>query len=157
MPSYWHIVNIKDARLMVRSRLYTACNEGDRWSRPITTKQCGEVQGRRMDRVDERNLRACYLCEAVQGQNRVFMTESLHHMLITCPNVRMEALRVKLKDDLSLLCATEDGLHERPLPVTVWSQSVMWSLVLLCTASESLLVQVRRSARRREARWLLAM
>ena len=68
-------------------------------------------------------------------------------MLIMCPNVKMEALRVKLKADLHLLCATEDGLRERPLPEL--SQSVMWSLMMLCTTSESF--PVRRSARRREA------
>ena len=71
------------------------------------TKQCGEVQGRRIDRIDERNRRACYLCESVQGQHGIFMVESLHHMLITCPNVGMEALRVKLKADLGMLGATE--------------------------------------------------
>ena len=78
-----------------------------------------------------------------------YMPESLHHMLIMCPNVKMEALRVKLKADLLLLCATEDGLRERPLPGL--SQSVMWSLMMLCTTSESFPIQVRRSARRRGA------
>ena len=77
------------------------------------------------------------------------MPESLHHMLITYPNVKMEALRVKLKADLHMLCATEDGLHERPLPEL--SQSLIWSLMMLCTTSESFPMQVRRSVRRREA------
>ena len=113
------------------------------------TMKCGGVPGRRVERIDERNLRACYLCEAVQGQHGVYMPESLHHMLIMCPNVKMEALRVKLKADLLLLCATEEGLRERPLPGL--SQSVMWSLLMLCTTSESFPIQVRRSARRREA------
>ena len=45
--------------------------------------------------------------------------------------------------------ATEDGLRERPLPEL--SQSVMWSLMMLCTTSDSFPIQVRRSARRREA------
>ena len=73
------------------------------------------------------NLRACYLCEAVQGQEGVFkkvMPESLHHVLISCLNVRMEELRVKLKEDLRVLCATEDGLRDHPMPAL--SQSVMW-------------------------------
>ena len=56
---------------------------------------------------------------------------------------------MKLKADLLLLCATEEGLRERPLPGL--SQSVMWSLLMLCTTSESFPIQVRRSARRREA------
>ena len=112
--------------------------------------KCGGVPGRRVERIEERNLRACYMSEAVQGQHGVYMPESLHHMLIMCPNVKMEALRVKLKADLQfLLCATEDGLRERPLPEL--SQSVMWSLLMLCTTSESFPIQVRRSARRREA------
>ena len=88
-----------------------------------------------MERIDERNLRACYLCEAVQGQHGVYMPELLHHMLITCPNVKMEALGVKLKGDLYLLCATEDGLREHPLPDL--SQSVLWSLMMLFLTSES--------------------
>ena len=70
-------------------------------------------------------------------------------MLIMCPNVNMVALRVKLKADLLSLCATEDGLREHPIPEL--SQSVMWSLLLLCTTSESFPIQARRSARRREA------
>ena len=59
------------------------------------------------------------------------------------------SFRVKLKADLHFLCATEDGLRERPLPEL--SQSVMWSLMMLCTTSESFPMQVRRSARRRKA------
>ena len=113
------------------------------------TKQCGEIQGRRIDRIDERNRRACYLCEAVQGQHGIFMVESLHHMLITCPNVGMEALRVKLKADLGMLGATEDGLRDHPMPEM--SQSVMWAIMLLRTTSESLPVHLRQSARLREA------
>ena len=71
-------------------------------------------------------------------------------MLITCPNVKMEALRVELKAiSIIMLCATEDGLRERLLPDL--SQSVMWSFMMLCTKSESFPMQVRRSARRREA------
>ena len=54
-------------------------------------------------------------------------------MLIMCPNVKMVALRLKLKADLLSLCATEDGLREHPIPGL--SQSVMWSLLMLCTAS----------------------
>ena len=60
----------------------------------------------------------------------------------------MEALRVKLKDDLGVLCTAEDGLRERPVPAL--SQSVMWSLMLLCTTSESLPPQVRQRERLRE-------
>ena len=98
-----------------------------------------------MDRIDNSNLWACYLCEAVQGQEGVFMPESLYHMLISCPNVRMEVLRVKLKEDFGALCATENGLRDRPIPAL--SQSVMWSLKLLCTTSESFPARARRSAR----------
>jgi len=57
----------------------------------------------------------------------------------------MEALRVKLKVDLGALCVAEDGLRDRPMPVL--SQSVMWSLMLLCTTSESFPTELRRSAR----------
>ena len=149
MPSYWHLHNVKDARLFGRARLHTGPNEGDRRTRAITTKDCGEVRGRRVDRIERRNLRACYLCEEVQGQPGVFMPESLHHMLVTCPNPRMETLRAKLKVDLLGLCATEDGLSVHPLPAL--SQSVMWSLMMLCTTSESFPVQPRRSARQRAA------
>ena len=76
-----------------------------------------------------------YLCDAVYGQDGVFMPESLYYMLISCPHVGMEALRAKLKVDLGALCVAEDGLRDRPLPML--SQSVMWSLMLLCTTSES--------------------
>ena len=53
--------------------------------------------------------------------------------------------RGKLKLDLVALCAAEDGLRDRPVPVL--SQSVMWSFILLCTTSESVPTEVRRSAR----------
>ena len=72
MQPYWHIYNVEDARPMVRVRLHTGPNEGDRRSRAITTKKCGEVQGRQVERNEERNLRACYLCEAVQGQHGIY-------------------------------------------------------------------------------------
>ena len=146
---YWHIYDVEDARPVVRARLHTGPNEVDRRSRAITTKKCGEVQGRRVERIEERNLRACYLCEAIQGQHGVYMPESLHQMLITCPNVKMETLRMKLKGDLQLLYAMEDDLREHPLPDL--SQSVMWSLMMLCTTSESFPMQVRWSERRRGA------
>ena len=73
------------------------------------------------------------------------MPESLYHMLISCPHVGLEALRVKMKVDIGTLCAAEDGLRDRPMPML--SQSVMWSLMLLCTTSESVPKEVRRSAR----------
>ena len=37
-------------------------------------------------------------------------------MLITCPNVEMEALRVKLSADLHMLCATDYGRPPRAAP-----------------------------------------
>ena len=78
----------------------------------IITKQCGDVEGRGVDRIDDSNARACYLCDAVDGQHGVFMPESLHHMLISCPHVGLVALRVKFKADLGTLCAAEDGLRK---------------------------------------------
>ena len=72
MPSYWHIYNVKDVRLMARARLHSACNEVAQRIRSITTKQCGEVQGRVVDRIDNSNLRACYLCEAAKGQEGMY-------------------------------------------------------------------------------------
>ncbi len=145
MPSYWYIDDVKASRLMLRARLHCACNELYQRIRFIITKQCGDVQGRGVDRINDSNSRACYLCDAVNGQDGVFMPESLHHMLVSCPHGKMEALRVKLKVDLGTLCAAEVGLHNHPMPIL--SQSVMWSLMLLCTTSESVPREVRRSAR----------
>ena len=50
MPSYWHIDNVKDARLTLRARLHSVFNEAARKIRFITTKQCGEAKGRAADR-----------------------------------------------------------------------------------------------------------
>ena len=75
-----------------------------------------------MDRIEERNLRVCNLCEAVLGQPGVFMSESLYHMLIGCPNVKMKALRKKLKDDLGVLCASNDGRCQLPIPELISRQ-----------------------------------
>ena len=83
-----------------------------------------------MDRIDDSNARACYLCDAVDGQDGVFMPESLHHMLISCPHVGMVALRVKLKADLGALCAAEDGLRDRPLPLLSQSVTVVAYVVM---------------------------
>ena len=88
---------------MLRARLHCACNELYQRIRFIITKQCGDVQGRGVDRIDDSNARACYLCDAVDGQDGVFMPESLYYMLISCPHVGMEALRAKLKVDLGTL------------------------------------------------------
>ena len=43
MQPYWYIYDVEDARPVVRARLHTGPNEGDRRSRAITTKKCGEV------------------------------------------------------------------------------------------------------------------
>ena len=92
-------------------------NEGDQRGRAIMTTKCGGVPGGRVERIDERNLRACYLCEAVrQGQHGVYIPESLHHMLIMCPNVKMEALRVKLKADLLFTALRNRGRPPRAPP-----------------------------------------
>ena len=72
MQPYWHIYDVEHARRTARARLQTGANEGDQRGRTIMTMKCDGVPGRRMARIDARNLRACYLCEAVQGQHGVY-------------------------------------------------------------------------------------
>ena len=54
--------------------------------------------------VKDRTLRACYLCKPIMGQPGVFHSESLYHMLVSCPHENMFELRSRLIDDVKNLC-----------------------------------------------------
>ena len=68
-PNCWHAYDVEHARREARVRLQTGPNEVDQRGRAIMSMKCGGLPGMRVERIEERNLRACYLCEAVQGQH----------------------------------------------------------------------------------------
>ena len=57
---------------------------------PITLKQLdGQHHAIVRNKIDDRALRACYLCGEINGQPGVFESESLYHMLVECPHPSM--------------------------------------------------------------------
>ena len=66
--------------------------------------------------MENRTLRACYLCEAIFGQPGVFESESLHHhMFMVCPHVSMFNVRERLKTNVKNMCQMEaDPLSPKP-------------------------------------------
>ena len=90
-------------------------NEGSLRRRPITPKQPDRRWVPRIGRVQDRTLRACYLCEVIFGQPSVFESESLYHMLMVCPHASMLNVRERLKTDLKNLCQMDaDPLSPKP-------------------------------------------
>ena len=89
-----------------------ACNEGAVRCRPITLKQPDGHHHAidRKDRIDNIALRACYLCDEINGQPGVFESESLYHMLVQCPHPSMVFCRERLKHDVVELSSSGESI-----------------------------------------------
>jgi hypothetical protein len=115
--------------------------------RPITPKQPDRSVVPRIGRVQDRTLRACYLCEAIHGQPGVFESESLYHMLMVCPNLSMLNVRERLKTDLENLCLMDaDPMSLKP---PEFGEPEMWAVMMLCTTAASLPPQPLQNGRGR--------
>ena len=122
--------------------LDVAWNEGSLRRRPIASKQPDRRVVPRIGRVDDKTLRACYLCEAIYGQPCVFESESLYHMLMVCPHESMSSARKSLKTDVENLCQLEAG----PLFPTPpeFGDSEIWAVMMLCTCKHTTSATARR-------------
>ena len=97
------------SRAMLRVRLDVAWNEvAVRMIPSMPKRSCTQKRGC-YERIQDRNLRACYLCDAIHGQPGIFESDSLYHMLMECPNPVLQEWRSDLKKavvDLSNLETT---------------------------------------------------
>ena len=91
MPPYWHVHDIAAARAMLRIRLDVACNEVAMRYNPAMSNRSSKRKEVWHGRIQDRRLRACYLCDAIYGEPGIFESESLYHMLIECPHEALKA------------------------------------------------------------------
>ena len=96
MPPYWHVHDIAASRAMFRIRLDAACNEVAVRYKPAMSNRSSKRKVWH-GRIQDRRLRACYLCDAIYGQPGVFESESLYHMLVECPHPTLQDWRSDLK------------------------------------------------------------
>ena len=140
MPPYWRVHDTVAARAMLRIRMDVAWNEVAVRMIPSTPKRSCTQKRRIYERIQDRNLRACYLCDEIHGQPGMFESESLYHMLIECPNPVLQEWRSDLKKavvDLSKLETTVAQSEDPP----AFNDSEMWAVMLLCMSTKSLPVQ----------------
>jgi hypothetical protein len=140
IPMYWHVHDILNARTMARIALDTAWNEGAQRRRPIMPKRLDGSVVLRILGVKDRTLSACYLCEELFGQPGIFESESLYHMLMTCPHESMQELRERLRDDVKNLCQMDVDLQFPEPPEftdSCFGISEMWAVMMLCTTAAS--------------------
>ena len=99
----------------------------------------------RIGRVEDKTLRARYLCKAIFGQPGVFESELLYHMLMVCPHVSMFTARERLKTGVENLCQVEAG-PIFPKPASEFGVSEIWAVMMLCTSAASLSPQPPQDA-----------
>ena len=152
LPAYWNMFCVQTARAMLRVRLNMACNEGAARSRPITPKQL-DGQHHAVDRkgrIDDRTLRACFLCDEINGQPGVFESASLYPICwLNCPHpARMVFCREPPEAVTMLpveLSRSDEAILQSPQP-PLFDQSEMWAVMMLCTSSVSFPVQPQMAA-----------
>ena len=101
----------------------------------MSKRSCKQKEGC-YERIHDRWLRACYLCDAIYGQPGIFESKSLCHMLIECPHPALRGWRRDLEKavvDLSRL--EETRLQANSCPV--FHESELWAVMLLCMSTDS--------------------
>ena len=140
MPPYWRVHDTVAARAMLRIRMDVAWNEVAVRMRPSTPKRSCTQKRRIYERIQDRNFRACYLCDEIHGQPGMFESESLYHMLIECPNTVLQEWRSDLRKAVVDLSKLETTLAQSEDP-PAFNDSEMWAVMLLCMSTKSLPVQ----------------
>ena len=113
-----------------------AWNEGAMRMKPAMPKRsCTQKKGC-YERIQDKSLRACYLCDAIHGQPGIFESESLYHMLIEGPNPVLRTWRSDLKKAVVDLSNLETTLSQSKNPPS-FNESEMWAVMLLCMSTES--------------------
>ena len=106
-----------------------ACNEGAlRSNLPCILKQRGgQHHAFVRKKIEDRALRACYLCGEFNGQPDAFESESMYHMLVESPHPSMALCRGRLKRDVFPLSRSDEVVLQSPL---AFDQSEMWAVML---------------------------
>ena len=119
------------ARRVLQSRLDAAPNEGAMRRMPRQVKGTRQVQTQ-LPRIPE-HLRACYLCDAVDGVDGVYWPETIEHVLLTCPFY--QEIRIKLVRRLQRL-STEAATVEVTKDVLAPNfedPASLFAVIFLCT------------------------
>ena len=136
MPPYWHVHDVAAARAMLRVRLNVAWNECAVRMKPAMPKRsCKQKEGC-YERIHDRWLRACYLCDAIHGQSGIFESESLYHMLMECPHEALKDWRRDLrKAVVDLARLDETKLQAKSCPG--FNEAELWAVMMLCMSTDS--------------------
>ena len=132
MPPYWNIHDVAASRAMLRIRLDVAWNEGAMRMKLIQSKRSWKHDKGCFERIEDKRLRACYLCDAIYGQPGIFESESLYHMLIECPHQMLRTWRNDLRKAITDL--SKEFQVQGP---TFNRESELWAVMLLCTSTDS--------------------
>jgi len=126
LQPYWYLTDARLARWLVQVR-FDQCPTEDFWRTTLHGNQC--------PRIDDRHLRACYLCPPINGSAGIFWPETLVHVLLTCSDAGLRACRDQFALDLA---AFADGLDADSIPnlrppPDFSDRSVVFTLLQLCT------------------------
>jgi hypothetical protein len=112
---YWWSTNTFAARRLLRLRACQACNEGYIRQRPYT-QVISKDTDITLPRINDRNLRACYMCPAIDAAIApdVYWPETVEHMLITCSNAQLVQIRERLRQQLTDLATRYGGSAASP-------------------------------------------
>ena len=126
LQPYWYLTDARLARWLVCVR-FDQCPTEDFWR---TT-----FHGSQLPRIDDRHLRACYLCPPINGSVGIFWPETLMHVLLICPDAGLRACRDQFVLDLTAFANRLDAdsvPNLRPSP-NFADRSVIFTILQLCT------------------------
>jgi len=78
LQPYWHLPNVEAARRMVQVRLDCAPTED------YMRRRTANKYGKKIERLDDRVMRACYCCNSIMGVGGIYRPETLEHVLLHC-------------------------------------------------------------------------
>jgi hypothetical protein len=111
LEPYWYLVDCRLARRLLRVRL--DCMPTEDYVRRRPTEKQITVSGNDMlrvsvsqkyGRIESRELRACYCCDAIDNVPGVYKAESLEHVLLHCP--AYSELRDTVRQQISTLASS---------------------------------------------------
>lgn len=132
LQPYWYLDNVDLARWIVRSR-FDQCPTEDYWR----TAFHRTASHRQIPRIDDRHLRACYMCSAISGSQNIYWPETLEHVLLLCAGPELVACRRRFERDLK---AFASSLCSRSVPNLIRAPdfsdaSVRMTILQLCTGT----------------------
>ena len=108
LEPYWYLPDYRRAQCLLRVRLDCAHNEDYDRRRPQERRVSGRHDVPTMilkyPRIDNRALRACYNCAAIDGVTGVYRPETIEHVLCHC--TAFEARRAQFRADIMAIASS---------------------------------------------------